>query len=519
LKSEKQWEHSWSRGAVFYEVFVRSFQDSNGDGIGDLNGLISKLDYLNDGKAETTQDLGVDALWLMPVFASPSYHGYDTTDYFTINPDYGTNADFERLCQEAHKRGIKIIVDLVMNHSSSKHPWFLNSSSSPSADKRTWYVWRPDNPDWFQPWGGTGPTWHPSNGSFYYGVFWSGMPDMNFRNTGVRKEFKDIAAFWLKKGLDGYRLDATRYLIENGPGLGQSDTNETHQYLKELSTHVRETKPQATLVGENWTETPIIARYFGSTETVQWGDELPMNFNFPLSERILDGVKNVKAESIAAKILEVQTLYPAGVNDAPFLTNHDQIRFATQFQNRQPLLRSAVSVLLTLPGAPFLYYGEEVGIQNGPTQRDEDKRTPMPWDSLPGGGFTTAISPWHPFAPGRDAANVASQTSDPNSLLSHYRNLIRVRKTSTALTHGSIEMLSAHTSPTPVLVYLRRSADQLVLVAHNLSDAFATAGPYPISAISAKRLYVNGVFTDPSGSSGQWNISLPPRSTGMWEMK
>jgi glycosidase len=515
----KQWEHGWSRGAVFYEIFVRSFQDSDGDGIGDLNGLISKLDYLNDGKPETTQDLGVDAIWLMPVFASPSYHGYDTTDYRKINPQYGTNEDFQRLCQEAHKRNIKVIVDLVMNHSSSQHPWFKNSASSTSSEKREWYVWRKDNPGWTPPWGGGAPTWHPNNGSFYYGVFWSGMPDMNFTTPAVRKEFKDIAAFWLNQGLDGFRLDATRYLIETSGGAGQADTEQTHQYLKEFSAQIRNTKPQATLVGENWTETPIIAKYFGSTSNVQWGDELPMNFNFPISERILNSLKGGNAQTIAAKIREVRSLYPAGINDAPFLTNHDQIRIATQLQNRQPLLRSAASILLTLPGAPFLYYGEEVGMQNGPSQKDEDKRTPMPWDNLAGGGFTTAPSPWYSFAPGIESANVATQTQDQKSLLSHYRNLIGVRKTSDALTHGSIEVLSSSSSPSPFLAYLRLAPAQVVLVAHNVGDAFASAGPYTINAISAKRLFSDGVFTDPSGSSGQWNLSLPPHSSGIWEMK
>jgi glycosidase len=345
------------------------------------------------------------------------------------------------------------------------------------------------------------------------------MPDMNFRAAEVRKEFKDIAGFWLKKGLDGYRLDATRYLIETGGGMGQADTPETHQYLKEVSSYVREVKPQATLVGENWTETPIIAKYFGSTQSVQGGDELPMNFNFPLSDRILNGLKNGKADAIAAKISEIQSLYPPGVNDAPFLTNHDQIRIATQLQNRLPLLRSAASILLTLPGAPFLYYGEEVGIQNGPTHMDEDKRTPMPWDDLPGGGFTTAASPWYPFAPGRQTANVNSQINDPASIFSLYRDLIRVRKLSSALTNGNIELLSSHSSSSPELVFLRRSADQLVLVAHNVSGSFISAGPYRIDAISAKRLFSNGVFTDPSGTSARWSLSLPPHSTGIWEMK
>ena len=175
-----QWQHDWANGAVFYEIFVRSFRDSNGDGVGDLNGLIEKLDYLNDGNPATTTDLGIEGIWLMPVFQSPSYHGYDTIDYETIEQDYGTNADFARLLEEAHKRGIRVIVDLVVNHSSNFHPWFAESASSPSSPKRNWYVWSNVRLGWFQPWGGNNPTWHERNGAYYYGVFWSGMPDINW---------------------------------------------------------------------------------------------------------------------------------------------------------------------------------------------------------------------------------------------------------------------------------------------------------------------------------------------------
>ncbi len=172
------WQLDWARGATFYEIFVRSFADSDGDGVGDLRGLTAHLDYLNDGDPATTTDLGVEGLWLMPIFASPSYHGYDTVDYRTINPAYGTMEDFETFIAAAHKRGIKVIVDLVINHTGADHPWFVDSASSPASPKRDWYVWRADDPGWKQPWGG-GPTWHEKNGAYYYGIFWSGMPDLN----------------------------------------------------------------------------------------------------------------------------------------------------------------------------------------------------------------------------------------------------------------------------------------------------------------------------------------------------
>lgn len=513
---EPQWQNDWSHGAVFYEVFVRSFYDSNGDGIGDLKGLVSKLDYLNDGNPATNTDLNVDALWLMPIFKSPSYHGYDTTDYRLINPQYGTNEDFAELCKQAHKRGIKIIIDYVMNHSGSDHPWFVDSASSPQSKKRNWYVWSPTNPGWRQPWSNN-LTWYFKNGAYYYGLFWSGMPDLNFRNPEVRKMFRDTATFWLQKGADGFRLDATRYLVEDGGGAGQADTPETHAALKEFAAHVRTMKPQATLVGENWTETPIIAKYFGSTANVAGGDELPMNFDFPLSGAIVDGVNHGSASGISAKLAEILSLYPAGVNDAPFLTNHDQVRIATVLANNATHLKNAAAILLTLPGAPFLYYGEEVGLQNGPTQGDESKRTPMPWSDEAGGGFTTATAPWFPFAPGRDTGNVQAQSSDPNSLLSHYRNLIRARKSSRALMQGDLSLLSSTNSP-QVLAFVRRIADEQVLVVHNLGDSFAAAGPYVITAISLEKIYTDPSVMPPSGMSGQWTIALPPRSTGIWRI-
>ena len=510
-----QWEHDWARGAVFYEVFVRSFQDSDGDGKGDIQGLISRLDYLNDGDPQTSTDLGVDALWLMPVFQSPSYHGYDVVDYERIDDEYGTAEDFQRLLDEAHRRGIRVIVDFVMNHSSSQHPWFVESSSSPASPKRDWYVWRADDPGWTQPWGGTNRTWHEKNGAFYYGVFWGGMPDLNFSTPAVREEYKRLASLWLSRGVDGFRLDATRHLFANGPGDQQNDQPETHVFLKEFGEHVRRSHPQAVLVGENWTETPFIAKYFGATDTVQGGDELPMNFNFPLAEDILEGVENGEAAGIAAKIEEIQELYPAGVLDAPFLTNHDQTRIATVLKSEPVKLRSAASVLLTLPGAPFLYYGEEVGLQNGPERNDEHKRTPMPWDASPTGGFTTG-RPWFGFAPGQQTANVAAQTADPGSLLSHYRNLIRARKSSPALQKGDLKLLTSGVKSDPVLAFVRESPEEKVLVLHNLGADAVMTGPFEGSGSGP--IFSTGEIVVMQGEDG-WRVNLPAGVSGVWRVR
>lgn len=515
-RGASQWSHDWTKGAVFYEIFVRSFSDSDGDGKGDLNGLVSRLDYLNDGDPGTTGDLGVDAVWLMPVFRSPSYHGYDTTDYETINPDYGSNADFDRFLAEARRRGMRVILDFVMNHTGSGHPWFVESSANASSAKRDWYVWSPVDLGWMQPWG-SNPTWHPKNGAFYYGIFWSGMPDLNFRTPAVRTEMERLARLWLDRGVDGFRLDATRHLIETASGPGQSDTPETHAFLKEFASSVRGAHPSSTLVGENWTETPTIVTYYGSTATVAGGDELPMNFNFPLAERIVQAVNVGDAGAIAEKIAEIRSLYPAGVVDAPFLTNHDQVRVATQLSRSLPKMKNAAAVLLTLPGAPFLYYGEEVGLQNGTTGNDEAKRTPMPWDGTAGGGFTTG-TPWFPFAPGRETENIAAETGDRTSLLSRYRDLIRLRHSSSALAKGDIELLTPPGS-SPTLAYLRIDGAERVLVAHNLTDLFVTGGPYAVTASGSERLFTDDGVGDPSGPSGAWRVTLAPRATGVFRLR
>ena len=511
------WAHEWARGAVFYEVFVRSFQDSDGDGKGDLAGLVSRLDYLNDGKPETTTDLGVDALWLMPVFKSPSYHGYDTIDYEAINPDYGTNAGFQRLLEEAHRRGIRVIVDLVVNHSGSGHPWFVSSASSPSSPYRDWYVWNPTDPGWKQPWGGNTGTWHRSGDAYYYGVFWGGMPDLNWRTPALREEMKRVAAFWLARGVDGFRLDATRYLVENGAGGGQQDTPETHAALKELAAHVRRSKPDAFVVGENWADTAVIATYYGSKD-VRGGDELPASFDFPLSDRILRAVTEGNGALVAGKLDEVQRAYPAGAIDAPFLTNHDQVRLATQLGRNAGRLRNAAAILLTVPGAPFLYYGEELGMQNGTTGGDESKRTPMPWDGTAGGGFTTG-TPWFPYAPGRDNANVAAQVGDPSSLLSRYRSLIRVRKEAPALAKGDLVLLSPAAGVSPVLAFLRTTATETLLVVHNLSDTFVSAGPFAVNGTAFEKLFADAGTADPSGAPGAIRVPMPGRGTGIWRVE
>ncbi|HEV7784828.1 MAG TPA: alpha-amylase family glycosyl hydrolase, partial [Thermoanaerobaculia bacterium] len=495
---------------VFYEIFVRSFADSDGDGIGDFKGLTGRLDSL--------KDLGVDALWLMPIFVSPSYHGYDTIDYEKIEPGYGTAEDFDRFLAAAHQRGIKVILDLVVNHSSNQHPWFIDSASSPRSAHRNWYVWRGDDPGWTQPWG-SGPTWHRNDkdGQFFYGIFWAGMPDLNYSEPAVREEMKKIATHWLAKGVDGFRLDATRHLFANGPGEQQNNQPETHAYLKELAAAVRKAKPQAVMVGENWVETEdLIAPYFGSTAQVAGGDELPMNFDFPLAKEIVGGVNAGEAAGIGARLEEVNETYPRGVIDTPFLTNHDQTRLATQLGNDPAKLRLAAAILLTLPGAPFLYYGEELGLQNGAGAADQFKRTPMPWDATPGAGFTTAAKPWFDLAPGWHTTNVASETGDPASLLSHYRRLIHLRHASPALMKGTLTVLSPTKSSTHVLAFLRETGGERMLVLHNIGTTDIQAGPYDLKAGTPERLFGQDDAAV-KGTDG-WSFKLPAGGSGVWRL-
>lgn len=507
------WQLEWARGAVFYEVFVRSFADSNGDGVGDFNGLTSKLDYL--------KGLGVDALWLMPMFESPSYHGYDVVDYEKVDSEYGTQEDFDRLVREAHQRGIRIVVDFVLNHTSAQHPWFVESASSPQSPKRDWYVWRQDNPGWKQPFG-DGPVWHEKNGAYYYGIFWSGMPDLNYRNPEVRAEVKRLASLWLARGVDGFRLDAARHMVEDGPGEQQNDTPETHAFWKEFSAHVRSVRPDALLVGEVWSESKNILPYYGSAEKVRGGDELPMLFYFPVAEAILDSLQAGDTAKLAERLQEFSTAFPSGVLTAPFLANHDQVRVATHLEGQEGRIRVAPSVLLTLPGTPFLYYGEEIGMPNGPVEgrdRDPAKRLPLPWDGTEKAGFTTG-KPWAPFVAGWQQRNVAAQLADSGSLLQRYKKLIQLRHDSAALRVGTLKPLPRSEAAPSVVAYLREAPGERVLVVHNLGPASATVS----QALPGAPL--DPLFVDPQVQAGaeastnnSWQLVVPAYSSGVWRLR
>lgn len=453
----------WWNNTVFYEVFVRSFADSTtgplaNDGIGDLQGLIEKLDYLNDGDPTTTDDLGVTGIWLMPVMPSPSYHGYDVTDYNAVNMEYGTREDFKRLLDEAHKRGIKIIIDLVLNHTSSEHPWFVEARDDPGSEHRDWYLWSDTKHNYFGPWGQ--PVWHNSPTGYYYGLFWAGMPDLNYENPQVTAEMEAVARFWLEDiGVDGFRLDAARHLIE--VGANQENTTATHAWWKDFRPVYKAANPEALAVGEIWTRSSAVADYLQ-------GDELDLAFDFDLAQAIVGGVQFGDASRIQQALMESYDLFGSSLS-ATFLTNHDMNRVMSVLDGEVARARLAAAVLMTVPGVPFVYYGEEIGMTG--EKPDEMIRTPMQWSQDDNAGFTTG-TPWEPVNADYQSKNVAVQTNVPASLLSYYRELIRLRTDHTALRVG--DYTPVESADNALLAFLRASQEEIVLVIINLSEETAS---------------------------------------------
>jgi alpha-amylase len=469
----------WKRGAVCYEVFVRSFYDSDGDGIGDLNGLTQKLDYINDGSPSARRDLGARCIWLMPVASSPSYHGYDATDYYRVNPQYGTNEDFKRLVREAHRRGIRVLVDMVLNHASNEHPYFKDAALNPGSPYRNWFRWSATKPDIKGPWGQE--VWHrsPVRDEYYYGIFWHGMPDLNYDNPAVREEAKKVARFWLEEmGVDGFRLDAIPYLVEEGNQLAH--TAGTHAVLREYAAYIRRIAPGAFTVGEVWDSIGSMLPYYP--------DQLDAHFAFAASDAIIDAVRTGSAKDLLAPFIRLQRELPAD-RWSPFLRNHDQTRTLTALGGDIARARQAVMLLLTLPGLPFIYYGEEIGMTGD--KPDPRLRTPMHWRRGPAAGFTSGV-PWEPLQPDSMTANVETEESDPNSLLTLHRRLIHLRAANPAL--GAGELVPLMTSNEAVAAYLRREGERVVLVVANLG-ATAVA---EVAISSAEGVLPAGQYTPAS---------------------
>ncbi|MFV9506491.1 MAG: alpha-amylase family glycosyl hydrolase [Oscillochloridaceae bacterium umkhey_bin13] len=483
-------EAGWWDSSVCYEVFVRSFFDSDGDGIGDLRGLIEKLDYINDGDPNSRTDLGANCIWLMPIAKAASYHGYDTIDYYSVDPAYGTNDDFKELVRQAEARGIKIVIDLVLNHTSSEHPWFQEALRDPTSPYRDWYLWSAIKPPYKGPFGGN-EVWHksPVADEYYYGLFWGGMPDLNYRNPAVTEEARRISSFWIDEmGVAGFRLDAIKHLIEYR--AVQEDTAETHNWLREYRAWLDANHPGTYTIGEIFNAAPDnLAPYYS--------DQLGYYFAFNLGRGIELAANFGDARRYMQEISNYDRLpYQRW---APFLTNHDQNRVMSNLGDDMNKARLAAIALLTLPGMPYVYYGEEIGMLG--LKPDEDLRTPMHWTKEEFGGFTSGI-PWR--NPQRDypIKNVAMQDADPASLLNTYRKLIHLHIQNPALANGRFVPLTG--GPSPVAAFLRIADEEAVLVVINV-------GLEPLEAVAldlaSSSLMVGSYSLEPL-------FGLPPDAPG-----
>jgi alpha-amylase len=471
---------------VCYEVFVRSFADADGDGVGDLRGLISHLDYINDGNPRSTTDLGANCIWLMPIAKSVSYHGYDVTDYYHVDGRYGTDGDFRELVRAAHKRGIRIIVDFVPNHSSSENPWFQSALKDPASPYRSWYRWSAADPHQLGPWGQV--AWHksPERDEYYYGVFWEGMPDLNYGTPAVMKEMQKVTAYWLKEmGVDGFRFDAVPYLVEEGNQL--KHTRGTHEVLHELGDAIRREAPGSFTVGEMGDgSVDILASYYP--------DQLDSYFAFDVASGTVEAARTGDAVTYERALREANAKLPAG-RWSPFLTNHDQPRTMTVLSDRAKA-RVAASAMLMLPGVAFVYYGEEIGMI-GP-KPDEQIRTPMQWSSAAGAGFTTG-TPWEAPQPDWASKNVGAQNRDPASLLNHYRRLIHLRNRHSALNAGDLA-LGNPTNPA-VAAVVRHAPGETILAVLNFGDRpVARVGIALAAALRGQAFRLEPLYEDPPNS-------------------
>ncbi|MGC9398318.1 MAG: maltose alpha-D-glucosyltransferase [Anaerolineae bacterium] len=516
----------WYKDAIFYEVFVRAYADSNGDGIGDLAGLTSKLDYI--------RWLGIDAIWMLPIFPSPLRDdGYDVADYYDIHPDYGTLEEFQTLVEEAHKRDLRVVVELIPNHTSDQHPWFQASRDPHHPQHETyrdWYVWSETDERYreariiFLDYEASNWTYDELRGQYYWHRFFHHQPDLNYDNPQVQKEMLRVVQYWSDFGVDGFRVDATPYLIER-EGTSCENLPETHAYLKRVRKFVDAYAPGTMLLSEanQWPED--VLPYFGE------GDEFHMNFHFPLMPRIFMALAKADRTPIERILARTPDL-PEGCQWATFLRCHDELtlemvtpeerEFMWDFYAPEPRMRLNLgirrrlaplvendpdcimmlnSILLTFIGSPVLYYGDEIGMGDNIWLEDRDGvRTPMQWDDSRGAGFSDA-PPERFYAPliddevyGYRRVNVAAQRRSAGSLLNRLRRMIQVRKNYLVFGRGEMRLVDAQ--PTSVLAYLRSSVNETLLVLNNLAaDAqevqvslTAHEGVAPVDVLTGERL-------------------------------
>jgi len=502
----------WWEDAIFYQVFVRSFYDTRqgelaDDGIGDLPGLIEKLDYLNDGDPTTDTDLGVNAIWLMPINPSESYHGYDVTNYYDVNPEYGSLDDMRLLVSEAHKRGMRVIIDLVINHTSDEHPWFEHAKDQ-NSPYHSWYKWAYEQQGWrgFQgqyvwhelKWWDRG--WGQLNYLTYYGVFGKHMPDLNLSDPAPTQAIYDIVDFWLSDiRVDGFRLDALRHLV-NIDKENQVDTEETHEWLRQFYQHYKSINPEAFTVGEVWAHSNVLRDYYPN--------QMDLAFEFDLGGDIIRGLDYGERQYIDKALKQTLDIFQ-DQHFATFLSNHDQNRVMTQLMKDKEKAKGAAHVLFSLPGTPFIYYGEEIGLSG--KKPDRQIRTPMQWDGSDYSGFSTS-STWQNVKRYYPKVNVALQQQQPNSFLSIYKRLIRLRQQNPVLTHGDVEFISLGDER---LFSIKRSDKHHTLwVISNLDKEPQTLSldgitPQPVMLDLLSNQSVNTLSLDLAGFQTRWLVAAP----------
>jgi maltose alpha-D-glucosyltransferase/alpha-amylase len=526
----------WYKDAIFYEVHVRAFCDGDADGRGDLRGLISKLDYL--------KDLGVDCLWLLPIYPSPlKDDGYDISDYYNIAPAYGTVEDFRTLLDQAHARGLHVIMDLVLNHTSDQHPWFQAARADRNSPYRDYYVWSDTNQKYsgariiFLDTEKSNWTWDETAGQYFWHRFYSCQPDLNYDNPAVRAEMINVMRFWLKMGIDGFRADAVPYLFER-EGTNCENLPETHAYLKEIRRTLEQEFPGRILLAEanQWPEDT--RAYFGD------GDEFHMGFNFPVMPRIYMALRQADRTPLVW-ILGRTPPIPNNCQWCTFLRNHDELtlemvteeerewmwheyapeprmrlnlgirrRLAPLLDNDRRKIELANSLLFTLPGSSILYYGDEIGMGDNIWLPDRNGvRTPMQWTSAVNAGFSAA-APKSLYLPvidnsvyGPGHVNVADERAHPDSLLNSLRHMIAVRKQHPAFGRGSFTWVECESLA--VAAYLRQYQDERVLVVNNLSGKQqSVALKLPFGAAQLENLL--GGQPLPSPEDGTLPLELKP---------
>jgi glycosidase len=511
----REWDGQ-KRAGVFYEVFVRSFADSNGDGIGDLDGVTAKLDYLDQ--------LGVAGIWLTPIFTSQSYHGYDVENYTAINPAYGTMTDFDEMLAKAHSLGIKVVLDFVINHTSKNHPWFVDASGSVDSPYRNWYLFS-TNPAAEIPAGQVPMTQWYNSGEWrtlssgttsyrYMGMFSDWMPEINYgpvetaENSAPFKAICDAGRFWLAKGVDGFRLDAVKHIYQD------ENSSENPEFLKKFYNELKNTKSDIYMIGEMLSEHNNAAPYYKG---------LPTLFDFSGWWRLEYAINNNHAKWYPKDLLNYRAEYAAvnpGFNQATKLSNHDEDRTRSVLGSDTKRARMAAAVLLTVSGSPYVYYGEEIGMLGVKAQGDEGVREPMLWAPVSGDKFRTS---WQTprFSSDATVSSVEKQQADPTSIWRTYQKFIELRNTYPALATGKMALLpdfnDSDSTDKNFMVFTREEGGEKLLVVHNVSVTAKTY-TFPATVTVKKPIADLGGVTLSSVGNKYVSASMPAYSTIICEL-